>query len=125
MSNDYEYCLLLGGDYHGKVITQPRSLIQARIMMPKLLAIPDDPIALGGTEVIDDITYRVEWYLASDRLTYLIAACQALKSFDIESEIHKAHLPHFPEPCRRPTPDELHWQAMNGVGYFDRRNRHR
>lgn len=95
--------LLLGGEYHGEIISGYRT---NAIELPKR-ALTTDWRDARPTDTVSDLVYRVAVYNHSNRLQYMIAACQPFESFDVESEIYKAQLPHLPESYTRRTNEDF------------------
>ncbi|MGM0511106.1 MAG: hypothetical protein ACQER3_00230 [Pseudomonadota bacterium] len=111
MDSNVSY-LLLGGEHHGQIVNDyRRDVIQMTPTLPMVRHLEAGP---GLSEAMEFIVYKVETYNHSNRLQYLVAACEPFEFFDIENEIDKAKLPHLPESYHRRTNEDLFRHLRNG-----------
>lgn len=82
-NDDYESCLMLGGDYHGEILRIHPDMGEVKLY-PKRIN------QSRPTDTVDILVYTVTECFNKKGRRYLIAACQPLESFDIKTEMLKA-----------------------------------
>ncbi|CQJ57419.1 Uncharacterised protein [Yersinia intermedia] len=84
MTNDeYVSCLMLGGDYHREMLRIHRDIRVVNLY-------PKNSQLTHPTDTIEILVYKVSEYFNKKGQRYLIAACQPLETFDIETELLNA-----------------------------------